>query len=105
MNPALCIWHPLNRSALDLPPVHVEHAQGAYLYAKARRKTAATVSSCWGTCTGVRIRPSRKHNRGSHGEAVLRMANGLLSPTPMERSVLPPWRETFSDEESFCHPF
>jgi adenosylmethionine-8-amino-7-oxononanoate aminotransferase len=48
---------------LDLPPLHVEKAQGAYLNAKDGRKILDAASSWWGTSTGVRISASPRRLR------------------------------------------
>jgi adenosylmethionine-8-amino-7-oxononanoate aminotransferase len=47
MNSALRIWHPFTNSALDPPPLHVERAEGVYLYTKDGRKILDAISSWW----------------------------------------------------------
>jgi adenosylmethionine-8-amino-7-oxononanoate aminotransferase len=47
MNSPLRIWHPFTNSALDLPPLHAEKAEGVYLYTKDGRKILDAISSWW----------------------------------------------------------
>jgi adenosylmethionine-8-amino-7-oxononanoate aminotransferase len=47
MNSALRIWHPFTNSALDPPPLHVERAEGVYIYTKDGRKILDAISSWW----------------------------------------------------------
>jgi len=47
MNSPLRIWHPFTNSALDLPPLLVEKAEGVYLHTKDGRKILDAISSWW----------------------------------------------------------
>jgi adenosylmethionine-8-amino-7-oxononanoate aminotransferase len=47
MNQALRIWHPFTNSALDLPPLLVERAEGVYLHTKDGRRILDAISSWW----------------------------------------------------------
>jgi adenosylmethionine-8-amino-7-oxononanoate aminotransferase len=41
------VWHPFTQHALAPPPVHVERAEGAYLYAEDGRRIYDGISSWW----------------------------------------------------------
>jgi adenosylmethionine---8-amino-7-oxononanoate aminotransferase len=43
----LKIWHPFTNSAMDPPPIEIEHAEGVWLFAKDGRKIIDAVSSWW----------------------------------------------------------
>jgi len=47
MNSALRIWHPFSNSALDLPPLQVERAEGVYLHTKDGKRFLDAISSWW----------------------------------------------------------
>ena len=47
MSSPLRIWHPFTNSALDLPPLRVEKAEGVYLHTRDRRKILDAISSWW----------------------------------------------------------
>jgi adenosylmethionine-8-amino-7-oxononanoate aminotransferase len=47
MNSPLRIWHPFTNSALDLPPLRVEKAEGVYLHTHDGRKILDAISSWW----------------------------------------------------------
>jgi adenosylmethionine-8-amino-7-oxononanoate aminotransferase len=48
----LKIWHPFTHSALDLEPLFVERAAGAYLYTRDGRQILDAISSWWVTLHG-----------------------------------------------------
>jgi adenosylmethionine-8-amino-7-oxononanoate aminotransferase len=47
MSSPLRIWHPFTNSALDLPPLRVEKAEGVYLHTRDGRKILDAISSWW----------------------------------------------------------
>src|SRR2546427_12751392 len=47
MSLPLRIWHPFTNSAMDLPPLQVEKAEGVYLHTRDGRKILDAVSSWW----------------------------------------------------------
>lgn len=47
MNPALRVWHPFTQESLDPAPIHISHAEGAYLYADDGRRLIDGISSWW----------------------------------------------------------
>src|SRR5215469_3512924 len=47
MNSALRIWHPFSNSALDLPPLQVERAEGVYLHTRDGKRFLDAISSWW----------------------------------------------------------
>jgi adenosylmethionine-8-amino-7-oxononanoate aminotransferase len=49
---ALKIWHPFTHSALDLEPLFIERASGAYLYTRDGRQLLDAISSWWVTLHG-----------------------------------------------------
>ena len=47
MNPALRLWHPFTQESLDPAPIHISHAEAAYLYADDGRRLIDGISSWW----------------------------------------------------------
>src|SRR2546427_6857897 len=47
MSLPLRIWHPFTNSAMDLPPLQVEKAEGVYLHTRDGRKILDAISSWW----------------------------------------------------------
>jgi adenosylmethionine-8-amino-7-oxononanoate aminotransferase len=47
MNSKLQIWHPFTQEATDPPPLHVERAEGVYLYSREGGKLIDGISSWW----------------------------------------------------------
>jgi adenosylmethionine-8-amino-7-oxononanoate aminotransferase len=47
MSSPLRIWHPFTNAAVDAPPLHVDRAEGVYIYTRDGRRILDAVSSWW----------------------------------------------------------
>lgn len=47
MTARLQVWHPFTQQAVDPPPIHVERAEGIYLYTRDGRRLIDGISSWW----------------------------------------------------------
>src|SRR5262249_54089456 len=41
------IWHPYTQEAIELPPIEIDHGEGAYLYTRDGRRLIDAISSWW----------------------------------------------------------
>ena len=103
----LKIWHPFTHPSLDLEPLFVERAEGAYLYTRDGRRLLDAISSWWVTLHG-HAHPAIAHSIAEQAPKLEQVIFAGFSHEPAEElaerlsKFLPPGLEHifFSDDGS-----